>query len=122
MMNRASPGGEEAACAVADHPAAARPAAVSAAVRARAAAMLSAAGDGARRGRLERRGGGELGVTDIAGRTGDALPTVSQRLRLLKREGLVAARRDGKHVYYALADAHVRELLESVLRHAAERW
>lgn len=125
MVNRTQPGGDEAACVVADHPAAtqpARPAAVSPAVRQRAAAMLSAAGDVARLGLLELLGGGELCVTDIAERTGDAMPTVSQRLRLLKREGLVAARRDGKHVYYTLADAHVRELLQNALRHAAERW
>ena len=48
------------------------------------------------------------------------MSTVSQRLRLLRSERLVARRRDGKHVYYALADAHVGELLQAALEHAAE--
>jgi len=48
------------------------------------------------------------------------MPTVSQRLRVLKTEGLLRSRRDGKHVFYTLADAHVRELLTNILRHAAE--
>lgn len=84
--------------------------------------MLSAAGDVARLGVLELLADGELCVTDIATQTGDAMPTVSQRLRLLKREGLVVGRREGKHVFYALADAHVGELLRNALRHAAEHW
>jgi ArsR family transcriptional regulator len=32
----------------------------------------------------------------------------------------VAHRRDGRHVYYRLADEHVRELLENALSHGAE--
>lgn len=45
---------------------------------------------------------------------------VSHQLRVLRDARLVAHRRDGRHVYYQLADAHVRELLENALSHGAE--
>ncbi len=45
---------------------------------------------------------------------------VSHQLRVLRDARLVAHRRDGRHVYYALADDHVRELLENALSHGAE--
>jgi ArsR family transcriptional regulator len=90
------------------------------AVLARAAGMLRAAGDPARLALLDLLVEGERCVSDLATTTGDAMPTVSQRLRLLRSEGLVAARREGKHVFYALSDAHVHELLANVLRHAGE--
>jgi ArsR family transcriptional regulator len=32
----------------------------------------------------------------------------------------VERRRDGKHIYYRLADDHVRELVSAALDHAAE--
>lgn len=90
------------------------------AVVARAAGMLSAAGDPARLRLLDLLAAGERCVSEIAADTGDAMPTVSQRLQLLRREGLLRSRREGKHVFYALADAHVLELIDNVLRHAAE--
>jgi ArsR family transcriptional regulator len=45
---------------------------------------------------------------------------VSHQLRVLRDARLVAHRRDGRHVYYRLADDHVRELLENALSHGAE--
>jgi len=45
---------------------------------------------------------------------------VSHQLRVLRDARLVAHRRDGRHVYYRLADEHVRELLENALSHGAE--
>lgn len=89
-------------------------------VFARAAGMLSAAGDPARLRLLDLLAAGERCVSEIAADSGDAMPTVSQRLQLLRREGLLRSRREGKHVFYALADAHVLELIDNVLRHAAE--
>ena len=38
-------------------------------------------------------------------------PTLSQQLGVLRGEGLVEARRDGKNVYYSLADARVERML-----------
>ena len=86
----------------------------------RAAGMLSAAGDPSRLRLLDLLAGGERCVSEIAALTGNTMPTVSQRLHLLRREGLLRSRRDGKHVFYALADAHVLDLIDNVLRHAAE--
>jgi len=64
----------------------------------RAAGMLRAAGDPQRLRLLELLTGGELCVSEIAQVTDDLLPTVSQRLKVLRQEGLVTSRRDGKHV------------------------
>jgi ArsR family transcriptional regulator, lead/cadmium/zinc/bismuth-responsive transcriptional repressor len=86
----------------------------------RAAGMLRAAGDAERLRVLELLTGGELCVSEIAQATDDLLPTVSQRLKVLRQEGLVTSRRDGKHVLYALADEHVIDLIFAVLAHAQE--
>lgn len=42
------------------------------------------------------------------------------RLRILRDARLVQFRRDGKTVYYSLADAHVFTLLDVGLEHVAE--
>ena len=48
-------------------------------------------------------------------RAADALcisqPTLSQQLGVLRGEGLVEARREGKNVYYSLADDRVERML-----------
>jgi DNA-binding transcriptional ArsR family regulator len=93
---------------------------VSAGVRERAARMLSAAGESSRLALLEILDGRELCVSELVALTNDPMPTVSQRLRVLKTEGLLRSRRDGKHVFYTLADSHVQALLTNILRHAAE--
>jgi DNA-binding transcriptional ArsR family regulator len=43
-------------------------------------------------------------------------PTLSQQLGVLRREGVVATRREGKHVYYRVADAQLLELLATLYR------
>jgi len=93
---------------------------VAIAVRERAARMLSAAGEPSRLALLELLDERELCVSELVALTNDPMPTVSQRLRVLKTEGLLRSRRDGKHVFYTLADDHVRALLTNILRHAAE--
>jgi DNA-binding transcriptional ArsR family regulator len=40
--------------------------------------------------------------------------TVSQHLALLRRDGLVATRRDGQTIWYSIASAPARELLTTV--------
>jgi len=86
----------------------------------RAASFFRAAGDVARLKLLTRLADGEWCVTELAQAARVTLPAVSQQLRILRAEGLVRRRRAGKHVYYALADAHIRDLLQSALDHAAE--
>jgi ArsR family transcriptional regulator, lead/cadmium/zinc/bismuth-responsive transcriptional repressor len=62
----------------------------------------------------------ELCVTEIVETLGEKFSTVSQRLRLLRTEGLVVRRRKGTHIFYGLADRHVADLLQTALAHAAE--
>lgn len=84
----------------------------------RAASLFRACGDPARLRLLELLSSGEHNVTDLAESSEEGLSTISQRLRLLRTERLVSRRRDGKHIYYGLADGHVRELIKSALEHA----
>jgi rhodanese-related sulfurtransferase/DNA-binding transcriptional ArsR family regulator len=65
---------------------------------------------------LEHVAQGERSVETLAQRTGLSVANVSQHLQQLRRVGLVAARRDGKFVYYRLADNAVLDLLASLHR------
>jgi DNA-binding transcriptional ArsR family regulator len=47
---------------------------------------------------------GELPVNEIASRVGSTLQNVSQHLGLLKKSGIVEARREGQVIYYHIAD------------------
>ena len=87
----------------------------------RAAAIFRAMGDAERLRLLERLAlGGEHCVSELAQLTKAGMSTVSQRLKLLRAERLVSRRRDGKHIFYDLADEHVGELIRAALEHAAE--
>lgn len=86
----------------------------------RAARMLHAAGDEARLRLMIRLSEGEMCVTEIAAESGEGMSTISQRLKVLRSEGLVVGRREGKHVYYSLADRHVYDVILSILAHADE--
>ncbi len=69
---------------------------------------------------LEQLAQGERSVEVLAQRTGLSVANTSQHLQQMRRAGLVANRRDGKFVYYRLADDSVLDLLASV-RRIAER-
>ena len=87
----------------------------------RGAALLRAMGDPARLRLLERLAmGGAHCVSELAEAAGSGMSTVSQRLRLLHDRSLVTRRREGKHIYYELADDHVAALVRAALDHAAE--
>lgn len=86
----------------------------------RAAALFRAAGDVSRLRLLDRLCDGEWCVTELADAAGSGLSTVSQQLRLLRAERIVARRRAGKHIFYSLADAHVIDLIRSAIEHAGE--
>lgn len=62
---------------------------------------------------------GEMCVCDLAEATGTQESTVSQALRLLRASGAVKNRRQGRMVFYRLADAHVRMLLDLSREHSA---
>lgn len=55
---------------------------------------------------------GELHVSALCDMLEQSQPAVSHHLTLMRMVGLVGFRRDGKHNYYHLASAHVRDLLE----------
>ncbi len=59
----------------------------------------------------------ELCVGDLAATLGMSVSAVSHQLRLLRELRVVRKRREGKHIYYALADDHVRDLFERGLEH-----
>ena len=44
---------------------------------------------------------------------------VSQAMRLLRTADVVRTRRDGRRIYYRLADAHVRMLIDVTIEHIA---
>ena len=59
----------------------------------------------------------ELCVCDIAALLGMTQSAVSHQLRILKDAKLVRFRRDGKSVFYALDDDHVRMILRVGMEH-----
>ena len=62
----------------------------------------------------------EMCVCDIAQLLGMTQSAISHQLRILKANSLVSARRDGKTVFYALADDHVRTIIGQGLDHVIE--
>jgi ArsR family transcriptional regulator, lead/cadmium/zinc/bismuth-responsive transcriptional repressor len=62
---------------------------------------------------------GELCVCDLAAVTGLSQTACSHNLRLLRSSRLVRYRKQGRNVYYALDDAHIRLLLDVALQHVA---
>ena len=86
----------------------------------RAAGLFRAMGDAARLRMLHLLARGEVCVGELVAALNEKFSTVSQRLRVLRSEGLVRRRRDGSHVYYALADDHVKDLVANALAHASE--
>ena len=62
----------------------------------------------------------ELCVCDIARLLGLTQSAISHQLRLLKSAKLVQYRREGKTVYYSLADAHVRSIVGQGMEHICE--
>jgi ArsR family transcriptional regulator, lead/cadmium/zinc/bismuth-responsive transcriptional repressor len=86
-----------------------------------ASAMFRALGDPARLRLLARLVDGEICVTELADLEQEKLSTVSARLRTLYAVRLVKRRRQAKHIFYALADAHVLDLVRNAMDHAIER-
>ena len=57
---------------------------------------------------------GEKSVTELEDLLSARQAAVSQQLARLRLEGLVVPRRDGKTIYYSLADDRPRRLLETI--------
>ena len=62
--------------------------------------------------------GGEMCVNDIAQAVELTQSAISHQLRILKQMHLIKFRRDGKNLWYSLADDHVKTILQMGLEHA----
>ena len=62
----------------------------------------------------------EMCVYDIAAVLGMSQSAISHQLRVLKQMDLVKNRREGKTIFYALADAHIVTILSQGLDHIEE--
>jgi len=86
----------------------------------RASRIFRALGDPSRLRLMALLSQGEACVTELAESESEEISTISQRLRVLRAEGLLSRRRDGKHILYGLADQHVADLVFNALAHASE--
>jgi rhodanese-related sulfurtransferase/predicted transcriptional regulator len=84
------------------------------------AAIAKTLGHGHRLELLEQLAQGERTVEVLAQRTGLSVANASQHLQHLRRAGLLKWRRQGKFVYYTLADDGILAVL-TALRRIAER-
>jgi ArsR family transcriptional regulator len=62
----------------------------------------------------------EMCVCDIATLLNMSQSAISHQLRLLKQSGLVKYRREGKTVFYSLADSHVSTIINNGMEHVQE--
>lgn len=63
---------------------------------------------------------GEKNVTEITADLDMNQSTISHQLKILKTSKLIASRRDGKAMYYQLADDHVRMIIAMGKEHIEE--
>jgi len=84
------------------------------------AAVARTLGHGHRLELLEQLAQGERNVEILAQRTGLSVANASQHLQHLRRAGLLKSRRQGKFIYYMLADDGILDVL-TALRRIAER-
>ena len=62
----------------------------------------------------------EVCVCDLAEALNMTQSAISHQLKILKQNKLVKSRRDGKSVFYSLADSHVRTIIAQGLEHIEE--
>lgn len=62
----------------------------------------------------------EMCVCDIAKVLNMSSSAISHQLRVLKNSQLIKFRRDGKSIFYSLADDHVRTILGQGMEHICE--
>ena len=62
----------------------------------------------------------EMCVCDLARTLDMSQSAISHQLRLLKQLNLVSTRREGKTVFYALADGHIETIMNQGMEHVRE--
>lgn len=80
----------------------------------RACALLKAMANEDRLLLLCQLADSERHVSDLQARSGIPQPTLSQQLGVLRDEGLVATRREGKYIYYRLASTDVLAVMQAL--------
>lgn len=63
---------------------------------------------------------GEYNVGEIVERVGASQTAISHQLRALKQKHLVKCRREGKNMIYAIADEHVKIIINTAAEHIRE--
>lgn len=85
------------------------------------AKFLKMLGDESRLNILFTLFGGCLNVSDISKKIGMSVSAVSHQLNSLKMVNIVKGERNGKEIFYSLADDHVETVLKLVLEHIREK-
>jgi len=80
----------------------------------RACALLKAMANEDRLLLLCQLAEGERNVSELQANTDIVQPTLSQQLGVLREEGLVDTRREGKYIYYRLASADVMAVMQAL--------
>ena len=83
----------------------------------RTAELFRALGDTSRVRIVSVLADGEMNVGSLADAVGISESAISHHMRGLRQMRLVRARKDGRQVFYALADDHILDLFERGLDH-----
>jgi DNA-binding transcriptional ArsR family regulator len=81
------------------------------------ARVFQALADRTRRSIFERLSRGEATVKELTARAAVSQPAVSQHLAALRGAGLLAVRREGRHVYYRVEPTGLRPLVRWIEQH-----
>ena len=81
-----------------------------------AVAALKALGNPVRLLLLCQMSQGEISVGELQAQLDIQQPTLSQQLGVLRREGVVNTRRDGKKIFYSVADERLLVLLRTLYK------
>lgn len=82
--------------------------------------FFAALGNSTRLSILYALSGAELCTCDLSRITNLSVSAISHQLRILRDRKLIRFRKDGKNVFYRLADEHVAQLLTVALEHEQE--
>ena len=85
-----------------------------------AATFFKVMGDGTRFKILWALDKRELCVCDLASLLDMSVSAVSHQLAKLRESKLVKSRRDGKNIFYTIADDHIHMMLKGCVEHAQE--
>ena len=85
------------------------------------ALLFQALGSPERLQLMERLLDQEHCVSQLAQELSEKVTTISQRLQQLHRAQLLTKERRGKHIYYAITDQHIRDLLTNTFNYIEEK-